>query len=590
MTLALQRDYRLRIGYNDDTERRQRYQATRVRLTPGSRGLSRLRDNLTTPLLALFGMVGLLLAIACANIASLLLARATNRHREMAIRLSIGAARGRLIRQLLVESLLLAVIGGSLGLLFSSWGSRALLTLAHYGSAVMNGGLDLSVDWRVVGFTLGVSVSTGLLLGILPALRGAGVDLAAAVKSQGQSVTGSGAHSGFSAGKLLVAGQFAFSLLLLIVAALFARSLQQLMRVDIGFDRDRLLVARVDPHAAGYKPAELPALYRRLVERVWAVPGVTAASMSKFGPFGGGYITSSGSEVEGYTRRRNERIVTAEDYITPDYFRTVGLAMKMGRTFGPQDTADGRKVTIINETMAQHYLQDRNPIGKRWGYGTNFDEHGFEIIGVVQDARYTYTDLKDDLPNMAYLPVAQRPDDYLNSIEIRAEGNPGALADTIRDVLHEAEPRLSVSSVETLDGRVVRTMRHERLLARLTMGFSTVALFLACLGLYGTISYAVTRRTAELGVRIALGASRGAVQWLILREALTLVLIGLLVGLPSAFVVSRTMATLFYGIPPSDLAAHGAAVGTLVVVAALAAYLPARRASRVDPILALRAE
>ncbi|MGH9161552.1 MAG: FtsX-like permease family protein [Vicinamibacteraceae bacterium] len=533
-------------------------------------------------------MVGLLLAIACANIASLLLARATNRHREMAIRLAIGAGRGRLIRQLLVESLLLTVMGGSLGLLFSSWGSRALLALARYGSAVTNGGLDLSVDWRVVGFTLGVSLSTGLLLGILPALRGAGVDLTAALKSQGRSVIGSAAGSRLSAGKLLIAGQFAFSLLLLVLAALFARSLQQLMRVDIGFDRDRLLVAGVDPHAAGYKPAELPALYRRLVERVGAVPGVTAASMSKFGPFGGGYITSSGSEVEGYTRRRNERIVTAEDYITPGYFRTVGLAMKMGRTFRPQDTAHSRKVTIINETMAQRYFQDRNPIGKRWGYGTNFDEWGFEIIGVVQDARYN--DLKDDLPNMAYLPVAQRADDYLNSIEVRTEGTPAPLADTIRHVLHEAEPRLSVSSVETLDGRVVHTMRHERLLARLTMGFSSVALFLACLGLYGTISYAVMRRTAELGVRIALGASRGAVQWLILREALTLVLIGLLVGLPSALVVSRTMATLFYGILPSDPAAHGAAVATLITIAALAAYVPARRASRVDPILALRAE
>ncbi|MPY89350.1 MAG: FtsX-like permease family protein [Luteitalea sp.] len=500
MTLALQRGYRLRNDYNEDAELQRRYQANRVALTPGSRGLSPMRDDLSTPLLALFGMVGLLLAIACANIASLLLARATNRYREMAIRLSIGAARGRLMRQLLTECLLLALIGGGLGLLVSSWGSRALLTLANYGTAATSGGLDLSPDWRVAGFTLGVAVLTGLLFGMLPALRSARVSLAETLKSQARSVISARGRGRLPAAKALIAGQLAFALLLLIVAALFTRSLQQLIRVDIGFDRDHVLIARVDARAAGYTPAELPPLYRRVVERVTAVPGVTAASVSRNGPFGGGYVTS-GFEAEGYTRGRHEWLVTGEDYITPGYFRTVGLAMKMGRTFGPHDSARGRKVSIINETMARRYFSNRNPIGSRWGYGTNFDEDGFEIIGVVQDARYD--GLKSDSPSMAYLPAAQRPDDYLASLEMRTAGNPAALASTIRNALREAEPSLPVTSLETLDERVARGMRQEQLLAWLTIGFSAVALFLACLW-----HHLIRSNAADGGARRAHGAGR----------------------------------------------------------------------------------
>ncbi|MPY89351.1 MAG: FtsX-like permease family protein [Luteitalea sp.] len=586
MTLAMRRDYAQRSGYQDDAELRRHYQSSRVVLASGSRGLSRMRGDLTTPLLVLFVMVGLLLAIACANIASLLLARATTRHREMAIRLSIGAGRQRLVRQLLTESLLLALIGGALGLVVAYWGSSGLLILVNDGTPVT--AIDVRPDWRVVGFALAVSLSTGLFFGLLPARRSTHVQLADALKAQTRGAIGSSSRVGrrWLGGRLLVAAQMAFSLLLLIVAALFARSLQELTRVDIGFDRDRLLVTRVDPRAAGYTQAQLPALYRRIVEHVSALPGVAGASMSASGPFSGSHWISA-FEAEGYTRGRDEQLRVLNEVVTTDYFRTVGLTLLSGRVFGPEDVVNSRKVSVINQTMARRYFGSKSPIGKRWSYDEEFDEEAFEIIGVVQDARSD--DLTAGAVNMAYRPVTQS-DDYLASIEVRAAGAPAALAAEIRSTLREAEPRLRLAPIEPLGDRVVRAMSQERLMTSLTMAFGGVALFLACLGLYGTISYAVTRRTTELGVRIALGAGCGAVQWLIMREALTLVLMGLIVGLPLAFLATRTMATLFYGITPVDPAAHSAAVATLVVIAALAAYLPARRASHVDPMRALRSE
>jgi predicted permease len=584
LNLTMQRDHAQTSGYKEEEGIRRMLNETRVSVASGARGISNVRNNMTTPLIVLLVMVGLLLTIACANIASLLLARATNRHREMAIRLSIGAGRGRLVRQLLTESLLLAFIGGALGLVFAEWGSVALVAFAESGSTPPD--FDVSPDWRVVAFTLVVSLLTGLLFGLMPAFRSTHVRLAETLKSQTRSVIGSGSRGRVPLGKLLIAAQMAFSLLLLIVAALFARSLQQLTRVDVGFDRDRVLMVAMDPRAGGYEVAELPELYRRITERVAAVPGVTSVSVSASGVFGGSR-SMSGMTIEGYTAARDENVTGDQDVVSSEYFRTVGLPIVAGRAFGPEDTAAGRKVSIINETMARRYFKNRNPIGQRWGYDDDLKE-GFEIVGVARDARYT--SVKGDSPNMAYRPVSQTVEDYLGSLEIRTDGNPAALAPQIRDALRRLEPRLPVSSVDTLDARINRTMGRERLMTWLTMAFGGVALFLACLGLYGTISYAVTRRTAELGVRMALGAGRGTVPWLILREAFTLVGVGLVIGIPLAFLAARAISTLLFGVTPTDAIATGSAVAALVLIAALAAYLPARRASRVDPMLALRAE
>jgi predicted permease len=575
----------LAVDQEDPPVGRQDSPAARVTLLPAPGGFSPIRSELATPLIVLLLMVGLLLAIACANIASLLLARAMSRGREIAIRLSMGAGRGRLIRQLLTESLLLASIGGVLGLALAYWGSTALLTLLTRGGPVT--GIDARPDWRVVSVTFATSIATALAFGLLPAMRGTRVPLAESLKAQTRSVIGAAGQGGrIPVGKVLIAGQMAFAILLLLVAALFARSLQALAHVDVGYDRDHVLVARIDPRSAGYDVTELPALCTRVVERLARLPGVIAVSMSANGPFSGS--RSRGDfEVEGYTPGPNEEMIKHSEWVTSDYFRTVGLTIKQGRGFGPEDSTQGRRVSVINETMAQRYFAGQNPIGRRWGNSRNFEVDGVEIVGVVEDARYG--DVKSESVSMSYIPAIQS-DRYLRSIEVRTSGSPIALASAVRHALRESEPRLAIGAIDTLDERIVRSIRIERLLGWLTMVFGAAALGLACLGLYGTISYAVRRRTAELGVRIALGADRVAVQWLVVREALLLVLVGGAIGLPLAFLAARALGGLLYATSPSDPVAYGTAVAMLVVVSAFAAYIPARRASDFDPMIALRTE
>lgn len=576
MTLALHRE---RPGAGRDAA------AVPVTLLPGSRGYSPLRGELTTPLIVLLLAVGLLLAIACANIASLLLARATSRGREMAIRLSMGAGRGTLIRQLLAESVLLASIGGAAGLAFAYWGSTGLLTLLSRGEPAA--GIDVRPDWRVLGLTFATSMATALAFGLLPAVRGTRVPLAETLKAQTRSVIGAAGHGGrVAVGKVLIAGQVAVAILLLLVAVLFARSLQALTRVDVGFDREHVLIVRADPRSSGYTVPELPALYTRVVEGLARLPGVTAVSMSGTGLFSG--RNRGAFLVEGYTPARDEQMTTLKNWITSDYFRTVGLAITQGRGFGSEDTASSRRVTVINETMARRYFRNQNPIGKRLTWGTSdFAADGFEIVGVVADARYN--DVRAESLNMTYV-LATQTGRYLGNVEVRVSGNPTALVSAVRRALAESEPRLAVGTIETLEGRVDRSIAVERLLSWLTMAFGAAALGLACLGLYGTISFAVRRRTAELGIRIALGADRTAVQWLIVREALLLVLVGAAVGLPLAFLAARAVSGLLYATAPSDPVAYGTAIGLLAVVSAFAAYMPARRASRLDPMAALRTE
>ena len=330
-----------------------------------------MRSELTTPLIVLLLAVGLLLAIACANIASLLLARATTRSREMAIRLSMGAGRGRLIRQLLTESLLLASVGGVLGLALAYWGSTALLTFLTRGEPVSS--IDVRPDWRVMGLTFATSMATALAFGLLPALRGTRVPLAESLKAQARSVIGAAGHGGrVPVGKLLIAGQMAVAILLLLVAALFVRSFQALVHVDVGYDRDHVLVARIDPRSSGYTVADLPALYSASGRTSRASARRGRCQRVRDGPFSG--RNRGDFSVEGYTPARDEQMITLKEWVTSDYFRTVGLAITQGRGFGPEDSANSRRVSVINETMARRYFRNQNPIGKRLSWGTsNFD-------------------------------------------------------------------------------------------------------------------------------------------------------------------------------------------------------------------------
>lgn len=577
LTLAVYQD---RTAENPEDVRRR----IPVTLTSGAAGFSSVRSELATSLVVLLLMVALLLVIACANIASLLLARATSRSREMAIRVSMGAGRRRLITQLLTESLILAAAGGLLGLALAYWGSGALLALLLRGMPVT--GIDVRPDWQVVAVTFAIAIGTALAFGLLPAWRGTRAVSAAGLQLRTPGLGGAERTGRLPIGKFLVAGQMALAILLLMGAVLFARSLQAMGRVDVGFDRQHLLVARIDARSSGYEVRELPALHARIVERLGSLHGVIAVSLSANGPFGG--ATSRGTfQAEGYTPAPGEEVRKQSEWVTPDYFRAVGLTVTRGRDFGPQDTASGRRVSVINETMARRFFPGQDPVGRRWGDSAAFDVDGIEIVGVVEDARYN--GVKTGAPSMSYVPAVQT-ERYLRSLEIRTSGNPEALIEAVRTALRESEPRLAVGAIETLDTRVVRSMAVERLLGWLTMAFGVAALSLACLGLYGTIAYGVRRRTAELGLRIALGADRTTVQWLIVREALVLVLVGVAIGLPLALLAARAIGGLLYATAPADPVAAGTAAGVLIVVSVLAAYIPAWRASRLHPMTALRAE
>jgi predicted permease len=588
LTAARMTDLAEQQGDSPDPEYAALVRKTHVTMEPAARGLSSLRQDMTSPLMILLVMVGLLLLIACANIASLLIARSSARAREMALRLSIGAGRLRLVRQLLAESLLLALCGGALGLLFAGWGGNTLLMMSSRTTRTPD--IELGLSWPVVGFTLGVSLLAGLLFGLLPALRSTRVSLSETLRAQSRGTVGEAltSRTGLPFGKLLVAAQVAFCLLLLVVAGLFARTLQQLTQVELGLNKDHVVAASLAVRAGGYTPEQLPALYNRLIARAAQIPGVTSASVSLFGPLNRGMRTGN-FDVEGYQAVPNEPQLARQEIVSPTNLQTLGIPLVEGRYFTDADLTSGRRVSIINETMAKKYFRGGSALGKHWDYGEGgTSDSAFEIIGVVKDARYN--DLRSPIPNMTFIPFSLADDAYLNSLEVRSTRPTATTVSDLRAALREVEPALPIVDIMPIKDRADREMAGDQLVAYLTGLFGGVALLLASLGLYGTISYAVSRRTSELGVRLALGASRASVLWLMLREAMTLVGIGLVIGLPLTYFAARSISTSLYGVGPTDLAAAGGATLILVVVAAIAAYLPARRASRLDPMVALRAD
>jgi predicted permease len=585
LTTLVRRDLRSRTT-NPDEEAIRRIDAAYVELVPAARGVSFLREEASSPLLVLLGMVGVLLAIACGNVASLLIARGSARDREIAIRLSIGAGRGRVTRQLLVETLVLAFAGGALGLLVAAWARDLLLAMFVPGATIID--LDTGFDWRVVGFAVAVTAVSGILAGIGPALRGTRVLLAESMKGEGRVVQGHGGRRGQLVGKALVAAQISFSLLLLVLATLFARSMQSLMRVDVGYDRDQVLVGRLDVQSMGLAPAERQALYARVLDRLTTLPGVRAASLSLNGPLGTSQRTSS-LGVEGYTPEPSENLVTREEVITERYFETVGLHIVEGRGFRTEDRLPGARTTIINETMAKRFFANGSALGRRWNYGDPMTrKNAWTIIGVVRDAKYTQ--VRGPLPNMVYHLAAANPDDVLANLELRTVVPHEQIVSTVRKTLAETESSLPVYDVMPLAERMNRGLANDRLVANLTAIFAGIALLLACLGLYGTISYGVARRIRELGVRMALGAARNRVLWLVIREAMILIVAGATLGVPLAFAAGRGVGSLLFGVGPLDVIAYATAAGLLMLVGGVAAFIPAHRASRIDPMAALRAE
>ncbi|MBI3280366.1 MAG: FtsX-like permease family protein [Acidobacteria bacterium] len=529
------------------------------------------------------GMVGLLLLIACANVANLLLARAAARRQEIAVRLAIGAGRARLVRQLLTESALLAMAGGALGLLFADWGRRSLLALLSLGSRPLP--VNVSIDSRVLIFTAALSLATAILFGLVPALQATAQPLRVPAAPRPR----------LAVSRLLAISQVALSVLLLICAGLFARTLRNLQTLDTGYRADDLLLAEINPRVLGYQSVQLRELYDRLLERVRAIPGVCSASLSLSPPISGDQWTSNVS-VAGYTPRPDEDLNVQKLVVTPEYFDTVGLRVMEGREFTAQDARNASPVAVVNETMAHYFFGNRSAVGQRFVFGGPLRGSGIEIVGVVRDA--VYNRLRDRIPRAAYLPLSQQLEAAgfhgpvaLGDLEVRAvPGAASAVAAALRRVIAGTAPNLPVLGISTLPDRVNRALGQERAIAQLTGFFGALALLLAAIGLYGLMSYVVARRTREIGLRMALGALPGDVRRLILRETLSLTAAGVALGLPAAWLSLRVVSSQLFGLSAHDPATILAATLVMTAAAVLAGYLPARRATRIDPIEALRYE
>ena len=556
----------------------------RIVLEPGGRGLSELRRRFARPLSVLMGAAALVLLIACANVANLLLARAAARRREIAVRVSLGASRARLVRQLLTESLLLALIGGAAGLIVAVWSSRTLAALLVEGSA---GALAARPDGIVLTFTFAVTIATGLLFGIAPAFGSSQMDANAALKDGSASVTATGRRLGM--GGALVAAQVAISVVLLVFAALFVRTLVNLRTLDLGLDQEHVLTLRLQPPGSNQKrlnEARLRRVYGSLLERVRAVPGVRAASLAGSTPLAGDTLNPA-IAVAGYVPRAGEDMHVRLMQIYPDYFASLGVPLLAGREFtAADDSPRAPRLAVINETMARRFFGgSAAAIGRRFGLVLNGWD--FQIAGVARDSRERA--LRDEVPPLAYATFAHTPTGRGQmTLVVRATADPRGLAATVRQLAREVEPAMVMLPVETLADRVQDATRQERLVALLSSLFGTVALTLAALGLYGVLAYAVARRRTEFGIRIALGETPGRLERAVLGESLLVAGAGMLAGIVAAFAVVRLVNRMLFGLAPLDPVSFGAAAALMLAVAAAAAWLPARHAARVDPIVALR--
>ena len=578
-----------RHGSHLDTEIKRRIQQAYVQLVPGARGLSGLRERFSERLQVLTLLVVLVLFIACLNAANLLLARAASRQREIAVRLAVGAGRGRLARQLLTESVLLAGLGGLAGLLLAFWGTRFLSNLVFGGSATLP--FSLRPDARVLGFTLLVSLLTGIALGLAPALRSARVDLNSSLKEGGRSAGTATARIGrFASGKLLVSGQVMVSLGLLVVAGLFVRSLRKLQHQALGFSPEHVLVCRLDIGAAGYKLDQLPALYQRLLDRVRALPGVRAAALASASVLFHSIHTSNIS-IQGSLPRPEGDMNTERKTVSDGYFETDGMVLLAGRPITQEDTKDSPRVAVVNQVFTERYFPHQNPLGRHFNYGSPFSPPGLEIVGVVADAKYdSLSDTK--APPMTFVPVDQElePGEYADDLELRVAGDPMSAGQDVRRAVADIDRNIMVDSLHPLRELVDDSAHDARLIAQLSSFFGLLALLLAAIGLYGVMAYNVLRRTSEIGIRMALGAVSWDVLAMVLRESFLIVGLGIVLGIPAALGLARLVSSQLFDLSSNDPVTLIGATLLLVAIATLSGFLPARRATKVDPMVALRHE
>jgi predicted permease len=560
----------------------------RVELTPAGNGLPALRRQFSLPLRVLMAMVGLVLLIACANVANLLLSRAAARQKEIAVRLAIGAGRVRLIRQLLTESLLLAGIGGALGLCFAWWGSNFLVAFLPRERVPLV--LRIAPDARILLFTAGLSLVTGILFGLVPAFRATRIDLSPALKESARGLPGGRSRSALAKG--LVVAQVALSLLLLTGAGLFAGTLRNLHSVATGYARARILLFGIDTYGtryAGRSPEaviRIRGLYTEILGGLKATPGVSSASLSDASPIGGG-DNQRPVNISGFTPRSRDDLVIHVNWVGTQYFETMGIPVLMGREFSRVDENSTRKVAVVTESAASFYFPGQNPLGKRFDIGLKPAGGQIEIVGVVKDLKFY--DLRGETPRIVFVPYFQDAPRAM-TFAVRTAVNPDRLISAIPGRVRSAAGDIPVTEIRTLEAQIDDALVQERLIAALSGFFGSLATVLASIGLYGVMAYTVRRRTAEIGIRMALGANAGDVVRMVVRETLVMILAGIAIGLPATAALTRVVANMLFGLPPNHVPTLIAATAFLGTATVLAGYLPARRVAHVDPMTALRYE
>ena len=548
---------------------------------PGGQGIKTLQRQFARPLLVLTAMVGLVLLIACANLASLLLARGTNRMREMAVRLSIGATRSRLVRQLLTESLLLSILGGLLGIWVAYGCDRVLPKWASRESFPIP--LNLAPDARVLLFSIAVVVAAGLLFGSAPAFQGSRIEPINALKASATRASSTQlTRAQWPLRQALVVAQFALSLVLMVGAGLFLRTLRNFVRLDPGFDREHILSVWLDTSIRHYRHDQLLSLYHEVLDRVQALPGVRSASLAVC-PLASSCRSASDIYVPGAARVAATPQVNV---VSLEYFENTRIPLLRGREFTARDTERAPHVATINQMLARKLFADEDPIGRRFGFDSSSASE-FQIIGVVADAQINGP--RENAPPLVYFPLLQFVPD-VHSLDVRAIANPASLTEQVRQVLKSIDPDLPIGKITTLAEQVSSNLAQERLITRLTTVFGALALIVACIGLYGVTAFAVARRTGEIGIRLALGASRKTVLWLVLRQTLVLIGSGIAAGLFLALSAARSVSSLLFGLSPYDPSTILGAAALLMTVSVAAALTPAWRATKVDPMVALRYE
>jgi predicted permease len=558
-----------------------------VKVEAGGRGFSYLRGEFFAPLLLLMTIVGLVLLIACVNVTNLLLSRASTRQREIAVRLAIGASRVRLIRQLLTESVLLGLLGGVCGVLLAQSGTRILVTLVSASSV---GAINIQPDLRVLGFTAAVCLVAGVLLGLIPALKSLRLNVAPSLKNNSQQLATDKVSFRFSWGKVLVASQVSLSLLVLFAASLLVRTMSNLKNLDLGYSREHLLLIRTDPVAAGYTGRRVVDFANATRDRLAALPGINDVTLSKNGLFSGS-DSSENVKVEGYVAANDDDKQAHWDWAGPNYFHAVGIPLLRGRDIAPEDTAASPKVAVINETMSKFYFGNSDPIGRRiWMDDSDHRDRAIEIVGVARDARGM--ELRGAMERRFYMPFAQTYQESMAGVVfiVRTNGDPSSISSAARKVIADSNPNVTIVWTRPVTRLVEEALSTNILIARLSSFFGVLALLLASVGLYGVMSYSVSSRTKEIGLRMAMGAPRQLVLRMVLGETMLLTFFGLALGIPAALAATRMLRSMLFGLSSADPWSLTAVCLVLYLVASLAGLVPARRAAGVDPMVALRYE